>query len=362
MSLEVMCWPDPSGEGNPYLPLLYETVRGRGVNVIGGSTRSLWGQRGDVWHLHWPERYLNASSSARAIAGSMYLLASMAAAKQRGTTIVWTAHNLRAHDRRHAGAERMFWSAFTRLVDGTIFMSSASRTEAFERFPALAVKPSSVIPHGHYRDRYPSAPPAADARRLIALDPDDDVILCFGQVRPYKNIPGLVDAFKGMADGRARLLIAGACHDRELADRISAMAGADDRVSLRFGFVADEATPTYVGAATLMCLPYVEPLNSGAAILSLSFGVPCLMTDAPASRELQTRVGPEWLRLFGGPLTPRILQEALGWARQERSSRAPDLQWCDWQTLGEATIQFFTTIVEASAPVSLAAMRSGGHR
>jgi hypothetical protein len=109
--------------------------------------------------------------------------------------------------------------------------------------------------------------------------------------------------------------------------------------------VPDEATPALVRSASLMCLPYVEPLNSGAAILSLSFGVPCLMTDAPASRELQARVGDEWLRLFAGPLTPGILNAALQWAKEERSTDAPDLQWCDWDTIAEATLDFFSTVV-----------------
>lgn len=63
--------------------------------------------------------------------------------------------------------ERRFWHAVLDRVDGVIGLTQTGLDLAHERFPHLASLPSFVIPHGHYRDRYPNRIDKAEARRRL---------------------------------------------------------------------------------------------------------------------------------------------------------------------------------------------------
>src|SRR3546814_12732881 len=102
-----------------------------------------------------------------------------------------------------------YYSLYTRLVDCYICMNRCTRDPLLERYPALAGKPCHIVPHPHYRGAYPNSVTKADARADLGLEPDARVVLFLGQLRPYKNVPALLRAFRRLPDEKLRLVIAG---------------------------------------------------------------------------------------------------------------------------------------------------------
>ena len=148
-------------------------------------------------------------------------------------------------------------------------------------------------------------------------------MLFFGQIRPYKNIPELIKVFSRLQRTDARLLIVGGVSNDRL-EREVREAASDERVLLRLGPIPDDQLHRYLAAATLVVLPYREILNSGSALLTLTHARPLLVPDRGAMAELQSRVGPDWARLFAPPLNPDHLHAALSWAASSRDV-GPDL-------------------------------------
>jgi glycosyltransferase involved in cell wall biosynthesis len=101
----------------------------------------------------------------------------------------------------------------------------------------------------------------------------------------------------------------------------------------------------YVTAADLIVLPYADILNSGSAILGLSFDRPILVPDIGAMPELRRCVGNEWVRTYQGEIDPGKLREALAWAIScPRESKAP-LEEFGWAAIGEQTLAAYQAIV-----------------
>ena len=108
---------------NPYNYLLYTHVSRLGVHVEDFSFRKFITKGWDVWHLHWPEGYLNTPNRARAKFMVEGLLKTVSLAKKRGIKIVWTAHNVKSHEGMHPDLEGEFWEQFLELIDGYITLS-----------------------------------------------------------------------------------------------------------------------------------------------------------------------------------------------------------------------------------------------
>src|SRR5215208_1180640 len=92
-------------DGNPYNWLLYTHIRALGVDVDEFSLARMLRNKYAIWHLHWPEHFLNYSSAPKAFAKTLALLLLMDWARARGTKIVWTVHNVSAHERLYPRLE-----------------------------------------------------------------------------------------------------------------------------------------------------------------------------------------------------------------------------------------------------------------
>lgn len=330
--------------GNLYTTQLYRHAEQAGAAVEGFTPARAVTGRYDVVHVHWPEAALNHRMALRAWAGPRALLALLDRARARGARVMWTVHNLRAHDALRPRLERQFWSRLMPRVDGWMSLSRSGRDAALERFPDLAGKPGWVVPHGHYRGAYPDTVSREEARARLGVALDAPVVAFVGQVRAYKNVPALVRAARALPG--VQLLVAGRVRSPALEAELRAEAeGAAVRLS--FGHVPDDDLQLYLRAADLVVLPFREILNSGSAVLALSFDRPVLVPRLGALGELQGAVGGDWVRTFAGELTPALLADALDWARAPgRAARAP-LQALEWGPLAAATVDAYRALARA---------------
>jgi len=245
---------------NPYCELLDEHVEKLGVEVIEGRSGLRWllafRRRVDVLHFHWPEWHFRRRSVASAIGFGARLLA----ARLLGYRIVWTVHNVLPHE--DAGwSDRFVRAVLARL--GTVVVHCRAARGALGR----AGRRAFVVPHGSYVGRYPNGIGCRAARARLRLEPEARVLLAFGQVRAYKGLGELMQAFAGLPAPLARLVVAG-----ELRPGARLPAVADPRIRLFLGRVPDAEVQVFLNAADLVVLPYRRVLTSGAAMLAFSFG------------------------------------------------------------------------------------------
>lgn len=347
--MRVLASPAFSNRGaNPYNWLLYVHMAELDLEVHEYSRSRLLTGSYDVWHIHWPEAPLNHSNPFVALRKLVRLLVMMEVARRRGTKIVWTVHNLAAHENQHPRIAPWFWKGFIGRLDGYISLSAAGQRLALERFPQLTHLPGFIVPLGHFRDCYPDGMSAAAARTSLGLEPDATVLSFVGQVRRYKGVADLCEAFRTLPDEQARLVIAGVPRPPNLEDELRRAALRDRRVQLHLGFVPDGNVQLFLKAADLVVLPFRSVLNSASALLALSFDRPVLLPETGALSELQDRVGTDWVLTYRGGITTGILAEAIAWAKATpRPARAP-LDSFDWPMLSRQTADVYLALLNRS--------------
>lgn len=272
--------------GNPYQSELARGLAAQGVTVRTGRgyaqplpflQAALRRPRIHVFHLHWTQPYIYWPRSGRMSALLAWrLLFQLRILRRLGVRIVWTVHNLGAHERSDDEAELRVSRRIAALADALIVHCESARERVVEvlAIPERRRSRVVVVPHGHYLDAYPEDVSRDEARRGLGLGRDERVLLLFGALRSYKGATELIGAFRrGVADTRARLLLAGAPFTDELRAEIQAEAASDPRVISRLGFVPDEEVPRLMRAADAAVVPFRDVLTSGSVVLAMSFGL-----------------------------------------------------------------------------------------
>lgn len=269
--------------GNPYCDLLYGCLAARGVAVAASaelSSRWLLQHVRDVkvLHIHWPEFYYRSGGrpTVRSVTGFTVALLLARLLRYR---VVWTVHNALPHE-RHVVDRALRW----------LLMRSARlvvHAEAARAALPQTRQPAAIVPHGHYIGCYPDELSAADARRTLGLGASDRVFVCFGQLRAYKGVGALLDAFARFPGPALRLVIAGRPATDANAEIVRRVAHRDSRVQAHLGYVSDSDVQRFLKAADFVVLPYRDVLTSGAALLALSFARPLVVPRRGCLVELE---------------------------------------------------------------------------
>jgi beta-1,4-mannosyltransferase len=329
---------------NPYNWLLYTSIKELGVEVNEFTTKDLLINEHKLWHLHWPEMSLNHPNKIKAFLKIIALFIQIDLAKMRGIKIVWTAHNLANHEKLHPKLEALFWKGFLWRLDAYISLSQAGLEAAQKCHHQLKTIPGFVIPHNHYRGEYPDNITSQKARKELGISPEAKVLLFFGRIRAYKNVPQLLQVFKNFSDPNSVLYIAGKAEVPGLAEDLAEQAKLDSRLQFDLDFISHDRAQLYFRAADLVVLPYREILNSGTALLSLSFDCPVLVPKRGAMGELQTLVGSEWVRTYEEDITPEEIAAALDWALNTPRTKQAPLENFDIKKLAQQTIEAYKVI------------------
>lgn len=339
-----------NAHGNPYNALLADAVEATGEAAVEewSAARAVI-RRWDVLHLHWPEAPLNRPRMTDAATTLAGLFSILDLARSRGARIVWTVHNLGAHESAHPRLARRFEAGLWRRLDGWIALSAAARDLVAARFPGAARVPAAVIPHGHYRPVLPPAVDRAEARRRLDLPADARVVVFAGTVRPYKNVDRLVAAVRALPDSELRLIVAGVPNE-PLPAELRATAAGDSRIRFDFRFLPPAELATLYGAADLVALPFAEVLNSGSALNALSHDRPIVVPRRGSLADLADRAGPRWVHAYDGEFDAAVLRASLATAAGPRPASIDLAAW-DWGPIGRATVDFYRRLV-AIPPVA----------
>jgi beta-1,4-mannosyltransferase len=332
----------PRGGQNPFAEQFARSLESHGAHVDNFDFRRAFLGRYDVVHLHWPESHLRTPSRLRSLLKHARFALACAWWRARGTRIVWMLHNLQPHEGDFRFSAWLFRTWFIASVTHVIALTRSGLEEAGQRYPALRSKPAAIVPHGHYRDAYAAPPPRDVCRRQLNLRPDAFTYVFVGNVRPYKNVPQLIGAFRALDAPDTQLVVAGIPVFGANAEELQALAGSDERIALRLEYVADERLPLYLGAADVVVLPFRSVLNSGSTLLALSFDRRVLAARTGSLPELQAKVGASWLRLYDGDLTPERLQEMRDQPVADYGER-PDLSAFEWDAIARSVLTFYVS-------------------
>ncbi len=275
---------------NPYVRLLARGVHEAAPQIEIGHSYFLslkWllqqGRRYDLLHIHWVEHLFMVPQPWQRRKGFVSVSLALLLARLLGIKLVYTVHNLNHHEGRYPilnhWANRLIFR-----VAHAVHVHDPSVAEEIRRLYRRADN-VFVIPHGSYRGAYPDEVNREQARAILREHkripiPDDAFLFLFlGQVRPYKGIDLLVQAFRDLDAPRARLLIVGKSEALAYAQRVKEMVRGDERIITHMTYVADEELQFFLRAADVCVFPYRHITTSGAALLAFTFEKPII---APA--------------------------------------------------------------------------------
>jgi glycosyltransferase involved in cell wall biosynthesis len=226
---------------------------------------------------------------------------------EKNGKLVWTVHDegLHLNDSEQSRIQDIR-ARLRDMADCVHVHSEAAKTLVVEKF-GVAADRVFIARHPSYAPLYADAKSAdhiADLARRRRL-------LCFGQLQPYKDYQGLGTALDTLTPGSFEALtIAGQLNSGVVLPEETYRRNL--HLDLQLGFIPDEAVSKLFANAHFLVLPYTESLTSGAAALSMGFGVPVIAPDLGGMREA---VPEECLPLIYSPEDPNGLTTALRTAR-----------------------------------------------
>ncbi len=231
--------------------------------------------KGEIVHFHYWTSYLFPVFFTIALAS-----------KLRGKKVVCTVHNVVGHE--SGFADRLLSSILYRVPDKLIVHTQANRGQMLSQFQIPARK-IEVIAHGIYGFYVGENVSQAQARKKLGIPKEAKAMLFFGNVRKYKGLECLLEAFLAMRKKIPGLflIVAGKPWSEEL-ERLARekLAGVKSSKAV-LSYIPSSEIKYYFSAADLVVLPYSDfAAQSGPGNIALAFEKPLLVSDAGGLPEL----------------------------------------------------------------------------
>ena len=281
---------------NPYQALLYRHLADQGVDVVSVPRLCigwLWRHRTRVatLHFHWPQEYYrhDRGPRARRVALSWIRLGlfgvRVAAARLLGYRVVWTVHQVYPHETESRALDHI---AAAILAGGShrLIAHDAETAASLARRFRWTRDRTDVVPHGSYVDFYPRGRSREAVRAELGIPADGITLLSFGQIRSYKNLTFLVEAFEQAQVERGFLLIAGLPLDDREAQALKAIGARNPSIVTLLEYVPDDRVAELFSASDVAVLARSDGGTSGAVVLALSLGLPAIAAATPGYLEL----------------------------------------------------------------------------
>lgn len=281
-------WPQ-----NPYQILLKRELNQLGIRVIGNPPLSLLRilfrrDELDVVHIHWPHGlYLEKPWTFP------YILLTLLLYRLIKNNIVWTVHELDFYETKIPALDRIMRVVLMKTCRALFVHGTHSIREIKERY--AFPRRITVTYHPSYEGYYPDDTSRENARARFGISPTQKVFLFFGYIKPYKGVEDLIEAFQKNKEPDSVLLIAGKPLDKEIKNRITALAKQDDRIRTDLRYISDSEIHIYFNAADIVVFPFRKTQTSGSIMLALTFGKPVI---APALATIPEYVDENMAILF----------------------------------------------------------------
>lgn len=336
-----------NAQTNPYNMLLYSALIEKGCTVSEFDKIKFILQKTDILHIHWPDLIINHKSLLKTVISIARLCTLVLLCRLKRIKIVWTVHNLMPHDAYHEKTMKIALNWFVGHCSGLIFLSNSSKAEFIKFYKLKNLPACQIIPHGHYKSVYDKINNKLEARRELALPDDAFIILFFGQIRPYKNTEKLLNEFILIDQPKFYLCVAGSINDTALKENLELKSRGYDNISLDLKFIPEDKVSNYFSAADVTVLPYKNILNSGVALLSLSFDCPVIVPKLGSLSELRDIVGKEWVHIYEGDFSKEIIESTYEYIMRSKFKNC-NLQEFEWNLIADKTLGLYEQLIKNS--------------
>lgn len=344
--------------GNPYQSLFAQALEQNNVNVIRIPPKK-WlpltkvkEEPCDLLQFDWPhDWYSGRNIITRQIKRAMYEFGLIGL---RSKPLVWTAHNLYAHDAKNISYEKKMIQKLINVCDGVIVLSERSKQQLREHYRVNNNTIVSAIPHGHYIDIYPNDVSRYEARQAFGIEDACKVCLSLGRILPYKGLEELIHSFAMLDINDAVLIIAGACADQQYLETLQNMAkslvGNNRKIIFRPGFVDENEMQLYFNAADVCAFPFKNILNSGSLLLAMSFGKCVVAPDVGSITEVAHHEGLFAYKPNADEGLSKALISAMKLTEEERSNREKiildyTIDNFDWKKIGGKVLNLYEQVI-----------------
>ncbi|MEH6832239.1 MAG: glycosyltransferase [Sulfitobacter sp.] len=316
--LKIASWPGRADAHNAFINIFLDGLEANGCQIesletVEAVALAMKGNP-DVVFLHWAERVFGESRSRWQVLRKIWHLLKAVQNAPSGTRVVWVVHNLEPHDARRF--QKLVWSFFikslARKIDAFLTLAPGTVAEVRAALPELAGKPG----HGTWHPAYPNAALSPTertvARTKMGFTPQNRVLGYCGQIRPYKGVADLLDAFTATNDPELRLLLCGrpqhnAPGTKAFLTELKEKARNDPRVKLWFDDLTNSEFREVLGTCDVIVAPFRSYLHSGSIVHALSANRPVLTPATSFAGSFETLLGTQWVRQYQSGLSPELL-------------------------------------------------------
>lgn len=342
--MQVVVYPFPfSQKSNRYIDLLYTAVqRQSGVMVQKSSLVGIlvWRLRNwrvrHVIHIHWSVMLFGSRFLPKAVLRLIWNVGILSILKLLRVRIIWTMHNLAAHDFSYHQLDRIARWLFRNLANVIILQQRIVANQLAEENPGKTI---TYIPLGNYINAYGiNAGMESVLRRRFGIADSDIVLLSLGLLRPYKHIEQIIDAVLTANVSGVRLIIAGPAKPA-YAVQLRAKVANHPTIILVDSYIPDKEISGYFSLADWSVFWYDEStLTSASIMLSLSYGVPVICRNVPAADIITVENG----IVFKDQADLIVLLKTLSQRPYPNPADVVDsVRIYDWDKIAEQTVRWY---------------------
>lgn len=287
----------PVARLNPFQSLLYKKFADHGIATgpilqpekFGALSDFQRMTSGTSLHLHWNAwMTFGSGDPVRARTLAMGIIGRLEKIRSRDINLVWTVHNLYPHDAKFIDLELEVQQRIADLAN-VVHIMSRSTQDAMTGIVDLDEEKLLFAPHPNYKGAYQDHTTREEARSILGLGSDEVVFLMFGAIKPYKGLSRLLDALdlavRRNPGRRIRLLVAGGPDTSTEAEEFVARCLVHPNVLIERNRIPADRAQYFLRAADIGLVNYERILNSGAARLYQTFGLPVVAADTLPLRE-----------------------------------------------------------------------------
>lgn len=207
--------------------------------------------------------------------------------KIRKKPVVITVHNIVNHEKKNLYA---FCSKILFKLGDYFIVHSNSNKDLLIKLFGIKSNRVTKIPHGPLEFRQSKDITRKNAREMLNLKSQDQVILMFGTIRPYKGIDIALDAFARVIKSvpEAHMVIAGKLWEPwERYEKIVKEKNLSGYIKKDLHYVDADEVAKYFIASDLVILPYLHfDSQSGVGATAVAFKKPMIVTRTGGLPEL----------------------------------------------------------------------------
>ena len=257
---------------------------------------------------------------------------------------IWTVHNATPHETWDMQSEIELMQKMSYESD-VIHLLSEESIDELEKFIEIDPEKVVVVPHSSYFGFAEKGADIAKTRAELGIPATSIVIGFVGMIRPYKNLPLLLEIFQDLKREFQDLVlvVAGLNQDPIVASKILAVCAQYPDTIFIDDFLSREFFASVSSVIQIACFPYSQILNSGSIFSSFTFGHHVVAPNHHGLKSLQDLPFVSFFEKNDSMDLMRVLRDLIG-SGGHRESPDKALLWAKENDPLTMSRQFFQAI------------------